>query len=65
MENDRSDSDRFNFVCSCLYGEEHVPMTVSDAAYTIRVWTEEEGAELPEGFTAEYFAETWNALIAK
>lgn len=61
---DDSESDRFNFVCSCLYDEEHVPMTVEDAAYTIRVWTEEEGAELPEGFTPEYFATTWNALIA-
>lgn len=49
------------FVASLTYGEEPVPMTVADAEYTLQQWKEEGSIEPPPGFTAEIYADLWNA----
>ena len=51
------------FVNSLTYGAECIPMSVEDAEYTLATWKEEDSVEAPEGFTAEIFAELWNAWV--
>lgn len=49
-----------NLYLNC--SSDHEPMTVEDAAYDIENFIAE-GWELPEGLTAEAYAEAWNETI--
>lgn len=51
-----------NFVASMMYGEELEPMTIEEAAYTIKQW-EAEGLEIPECVTPESYSDEWNSQL--
>lgn len=61
-------SDLINLCASCLLDGtgEHAPITIEEAAYTLRCW-KEEGGELAEdtaNLTAEDLVNAWNSIIA-
>lgn len=43
----------------CCSSEGREPITIDEAQYTINAWNEE-GIEIPDGFTAELYAKYWN-----
>ena len=52
------------FVASVLLSEpDPYPMTVDDAAYTMRCWRSE-GIDYPKTMTAAVLAYTWNSMIS-
>ena len=51
------------FVASVLLSEQDpYPMTVDDAAYTMRCWRSD-GVEYPQNMTAAVLAYTWNRML--
>lgn len=48
--------------CALLNEPDPAPMTVDDAAYTMRCW-HSEGIDYPKTMTAAVLAYTWNRMI--
>ena len=61
--------DLMNLCFSCLIdgAGEHAPITLEEAAYTLRCWQEEVGelAEETADLTAETFMDAWNQVFFK
>lgn len=58
-----SDRNISAFVASVLLSEQDpYPMTVDDAAYTMRCWRSE-GIDYPKTMTAAVLAYTWNRML--